>query len=181
MGWGVEPPSLRLERAAQWPSRKGSNTLASLSDPCQPGLYHHPQWICVPNHTQVKAAMHRHAGRLLLASSAQNALCSCSRSLVHLSESRLNTNDQCLLEEGHWELGFKRRIGVFWAVSEDGALPLSLQITSDSRLRVNMQPLGGTGCSGVRASGKCDAGSSPLQAEVLHIFWFILPLILLPA
>lgn len=79
------------------------------------------------------------------------------------------------------ELGFKRRIGVFWAVSEDGALTLSLQITSDSRLRVNMQPLGETGCSGVRASGKCDAGSSPLQAEILHIFWFILPLILLPA
>lgn len=60
-------------------------------------------------------------------------------------------------------------------------LTLSLQITSDSRLRVKMQPLEETGCSGVRAPGKCDTGCSPLQAEILHIFWFILPLILLPA
>lgn len=60
-------------------------------------------------------------------------------------------------------------------------LTLSLQIISDSRLRVKMQPLEETGCSGVRAPGTCDAGCSPLQAETLHIFWFLLPLLLLPA
>ena len=65
--WEVAPQNLTLQGASRWPRRKGSDTPASLSDPCRRGPYHCCLWLCAPYHSRHKAAVHCPTARLLRA------------------------------------------------------------------------------------------------------------------
>ena len=114
MGWGVEPAGRWSHQTQHWkelpsgPVEKGHTYWPAYQTPANLASIITPFGFAFLTILKVKAAIYHHASRLLLVSSAQNALCLCSRSLIHLSKSRLNTNNQCLFEEGHWKLGFKR-------------------------------------------------------------------------